>query len=348
MTSAVKQLSAIQPTIIRQDRLSYLDALRGTAIIFVVWLHAGPYANHEVTSLAAGFFLRFIDPGVAFFFLADGFLFARHLSRHQGFQYGAYMRKSAWRLLLPWLIFTTAYCLLRAGFEYAGFFTNHLLIGRSFNDILILFFLRSFQMYFLTSLFLIRAISPLIRHLATKGNARAALFATVVYILLLNSSSFELGPDPVTNAIAGLQYYLLGILYFHLDGFFRRQAASIALVCVLGYGILVALEARELPVHVEILTKLIAMTANYALYLALVRRVGLLVKLGQHTMEVYLLHSPLLLFAVAFAAKQVVANPLGLHLVVTAVTVSGALTTAWLISRVPRGRIVFGESASAD
>ena len=346
--NSANQLSAMQPTIL-QDRLYYLDALRGMAIIFIVWLHASPYAHHEVTLPAALFFLRLIDPGVAFFFLVDGYLFARHLTRHQGFQYGIYLRKSAWRLLLPWLIFTTAYCLLRAGFEYAGFFTTYLLVGRSFGDIMIFFFLRSFQMYFLMSLFFIRALSPLTRHLALNGRWFAALFATVVYIVLLKCTGFELGPDPITSAIAGLQYYLLGILYFHLDDVFRRRAPFIAIVCVLGYGIMVALDVRWLlPARAEIVAKLVAMTANYAFYLVLVRRAGLLVKLGQHTMEIYLLHSPLLVFAIAMVAKRAIADPLDLHLVVTTVSIFGALAAAWLISRIPRARIIFGESASAS
>ncbi|MFZ4698712.1 MAG: acyltransferase family protein [Candidatus Methylumidiphilus sp.] len=342
--SVVTQISAIQPAH-RQDRLYYLDALRGTAIIFIVWLHASTYAHHEVSLPAARILLRLVDPGVAFFFLADGFLFARHLSRCQGFQYAAYMRKSAWRLLLPWLVFTMAYCLLRAGFEYAGFFTTYLFIGRSFTDILTFFFLISFQMYFLMSLFFIRTLSPFTRHLVVKGRWLAALSATVAYILILKFNNFQLGSDSVTSAIAGFQYYLLGILYFHLDGVFRQRASFIAIACILVYAILVVLEFRELlPVRVEILTKLVAMTANYAFYMVLVRRIGILVKLGQHTMEVYLLHAPLLVFAVAMVAKRVVSDPLVLHLVVTAFSLFGALAAAWFISRVPRGRIIFGES----
>lgn len=333
---------------IQQDRLYYLDAIRGMAIIFIVWLHASTYAHHEVSLLAANIFLRLIDPGVAFFFLADGFLFARHLSRCQEFHYTAYLRKSAWRLLLPWLVFTMAYCLLRAGFEYAGFFTTYLFVGRSFTDILTFFFLISFQMYFLMSLFFIRALSPLTRYLVVKGSWLMALSATVVYILILKLSNFQLGSDSVTSAIAGFQYYLLGILYFHLDGVFRRRAPFIAIVCILVYMMLVALEVRELlPVRAEILTKLVAMTANYALYMVLFRRIGLLVKLGQHTMEVYLLHSPLLVFAVAFIAKRIVHDPLGLHLVVTVFSLLGALAAGLLISRVPKGRIIFGEIAAA-
>ena len=141
---------------------------------------------------------------------------------------------------------------------------------------------------------------------------------------------------------------MLGILFFQLDGIIRRWATFIALVCVLGYMIFVALEVQNLlPVRAGILTKLVAMTANYAIYLALVRQVGLLVKLGQQTMEVYLLHAPLLVFAVAMVAKRLLSDPLGLHLVVTAVSLLGALAAAWFISCVPRGRVIFGESASS-
>lgn len=344
MVNVKNPISAMQAESVA-DRLFYLDALRAVAIFFVVWHHAIPYAHDEnVLTSQAHFFLQLIDPGVAFFFLADGFLFARHLNRQPSFQYGDYLRKSAWRLLLPWLLFTTAYCLLRAIFEYAGLFTSYLLIGRPLNDILILFFFKSFQMYFLMSLFFIRALSPFTRHLAVKDGGRKALFATVLYILLLNTSSFELGSDSVTSAVAGLQYYLLGILYFHLDVVLRRLAMPIALACLLGYGIMVALEVRGLvPESAKIVAKLAAMTANYALYLSLIRCKGLLVRLGQHTMQVYLLHSPVLLFGVALVLKRVVAGPLALHLGITVVTFFGALAVGLLIYRIPKGRIVFGE-----
>lgn len=330
------------------DRLLYLDALRGMAIIFVIWLHASAYTYHEVTQPTARLLLRLINPGVAFFYLADGFLFARHMSRHREFRYADYLRKSAWRLLLPWLVFMTAYTLLRASFESAGFFTTHLLIGRPPEEILGALFdsLVAMQMYFLMSLFLIRTLAPLARRLAT-GGGLAALLATAAYIAALNSSNFTLGTDPVTSAIAGLQYYLLGILYFHLDGIFRRRAPLIALSCLLGYGAMAALESRGLlPDSAQILTKLAAMTANYALYLFAVRRAGLLARLGKHTMEIYLLHAPALLFGVSLIARKVVHDPLWLHLAATAATLLCALAAGRLISRIPNGRIVFGERES--
>ena len=330
-----------------QDRLFYLDALRGTAIFFIVWLHASAYTHHEVTLPVARIFLKLIDPGLAFFFLADGFLLARHVSRQQGFLYADYLRKSAWRLLLPWLVFTLLYGLLRAVLESVGFFATHLLIGYSFTDILIILFNSSvaMQMYFLMSLFLIRTLYPLTRFLAIKGCV-SALLATIVYILVLKLSSFQLGSDPITGAIAGFQYYLLGILYFHLDGSFRRHAPIIAAVWLLGYGIMAARELKGLlPVSARVVAKLTGMTANYAIYLLLAQRMGLLVKLGQHTMVIYLLH-PVLAFAFTLTAGRIVTDPLALHLVVTVSSIIGSLAIGWLVFRIPKGRIIFGENTA--
>ena len=330
-------------------RLFYLDALRGVAIFFIVWLHAGSYTHHEVTAPSAVFLLKLIDPGVAFFFLTDGFLFAQHVRHHQGFRYVDYLRKSAWRLLFPWLFFTTAYGLFRAGFESIGFFTTHLLVGHTFVENLSSLFNSAIamQMYFLMSLFLIRVLCPLTRHLAAEGRGILCVAITVVYILLLKFCGFKLGSDPITSAVAGLQYYLLGIIFFHFDGIFRRRSLVIAMVCLLVYGIMVALEIEGLlTFSTGKLEKLAAMTANYALYMYLVKRPGFLVRLGQHTMEIYLLHAPVLLFGFALVASRIIGDPLSLRLVVTMASLLGSFAIGWVVSRIPKGRIIFGEGHS--
>ena len=160
------------------SRLSYLDALRGAAIVFIVWTHAAAYARHEPHSALAVWLTR-LTPGLPFFFLVDGFLFARSVLRRSGrLDYGTYAWKSAWRLLVPWAVFTLLYVLCRGGVELLDLrrggtplFQTRLVVGQSPGAILrhALDSSIAMQMYFLPTLFVIRLMSFATRWLVRAG-----------------------------------------------------------------------------------------------------------------------------------------------------------------------------------
>jgi peptidoglycan/LPS O-acetylase OafA/YrhL len=336
------------------DRLLYLDAIRGAAILGVLWWHAEVYAGHKSTSPAAEFWVGLISPSVAFFFLADGFFFARSVSRRGEFRYGAYVRKSAFRLLLPWAVFTVAYLLLRGVFETidarAGtshFGEKRLVLGQSPGEVLSHVWDSSIamQMYFLVSLFLIRLLSFATVRLVRAG-AGWTLAVACGYIATRTLLGLELSGDPMTNAIAGLQYYLLGIAFYQLDGAIRRGWGVLAVGGLALWGVLRALQVRgDLPAWAGILTQLSALVGEYALFLGLVHRPNLLVWLGRRTMEIYLLHAPAVMKAAQVVLGRFVADPAWLALAIMLASLAGAIVLGWLIARIPGGRVVFGEAA---
>ena len=142
------------------SRLVYLDSFRGLAIAMVVATHALGYSHLDQESeQLLGFLSRTI--AVPVFFLVDGILFALGHQEQTTFDCAAYVRKSARRLLLPWVVFTVFYCALRIPFEYIDNSSAHVVYGQTWQEIALAAYLSSFssQMYFLLSLFLIRAFS---------------------------------------------------------------------------------------------------------------------------------------------------------------------------------------------
>jgi peptidoglycan/LPS O-acetylase OafA/YrhL len=336
------------------NRLLHLDAIRGAAILGVLWWHASAYARHEPASLTAQFWLGLISPSVAFFFLADGFFFARSVSRSGEFHYGEYVRKSALRLLLPWAVFTVAYLLLHGVLEAidartgtSHFAEKRLVLGRSPVEILSHVWDSSIamQMYFLASLFLIRLLSFATVWLVRAG-AGWTLAVACGYIATRTLLGLALGGDPVTNAIGGLQYYLLGIAFYQLDDAIRRGWGALAVGGLALWSVLRVLQVRgDLPAWAGILTQLSALVGEYALFLGIVRRANVLVWLGRRTMQIYLLHAPVVMKAAQVVLSRFVADPAWLHVAIMLASLVAAIVLGWLIVRIPGGRVVFGETA---
>jgi surface polysaccharide O-acyltransferase-like enzyme len=297
------------------DRLPHLDALRGLAIILVVGIHARGYAYTGATGAAAEApagraWAALTAAAVPAFFLCDGFLFARGQARPGRFDSAAYLRKSARRLLLPWLLFSLLYAALRAALEAGGLFRARLVLGRPPAEVAanLLESRVAMQMYFLPALFLIRALAPVTRHLA-RAPGWAAAPACAAYVALRHALAPPLGGDPVTNALGGLQYYLLGIVVFRYDALIAQAGwppfALLAALAAAAPGAPGA--AGSGPLHLA--SQGATLLAAYAACRAPARPAGPLTALGRHTMGIYLLHAPVLLKVVYLAVARLVPAP---------------------------------------
>src|SRR5215467_5890109 len=134
-------------------RIMFLDALRGIAIIMVVGIHATAYSGLDTET--KNFVLSFFQMSVSAFFLADGYLLFFRGAFEKKFDYLQYLQKSAKRLLIPWLVFTIVYLVLRGVFEYLGYLPRVVVVGHDIPEIVKGVYLSSVssQMYFLLSLF---------------------------------------------------------------------------------------------------------------------------------------------------------------------------------------------------
>ena len=200
-------------------RLSYLDALRGFAIILVVGLHAHGYAFHEGTESLGSFnsiWISISGAAVPIFFFVDGWLTARSQGRIVAPRLDEVARKSIRRLLIPWFIFNIIYVGLRAMFEARGLFPTHLIIGQPIGVVFsnIIRSRIAMQLYFLPALFLIRvAAFPL---------GRIARRPTFVFVAIWLG---YVALDPHGRGEAGYRPDLAG---FHRIPVFRLRDAGVS------------------------------------------------------------------------------------------------------------------------
>jgi len=323
-------------------RFDHLDALRGLSIVLVVGVHAHGYADPGGLGLSPrvdALWPTVSSIAVASFFLVDGYLFARTTERPGPFDYLAYLRRSAQRLLLPWLIFSLLYTGLRGAFEAAGFFPVRLVIGRSAAEVARSLYDSqiAMQMYFLAALFVIRSASFLTRHLS-RAPGPVVLAVWLLYTGLLAATGFRHGDDPFTSAVVGFRYYLLGMAVWKFDGLIRASRHWLWPVLLLA-----AVVARSSHLNLGPTTQYLAILAAYTFFLAVTRGENLLVALGRQTMGIYLLHAPVVMKVAQVVSSRVVRGRLAMFLAIWALSFLGALVLNWVVLRVPRGRVLFGE-----
>jgi surface polysaccharide O-acyltransferase-like enzyme len=285
-------------------RITFLDGFRGYAIAMVVATHAIAYANLELSIVSViSFWVQAV--AVPPFFLADGFLFVQRLQKNPHLLYAAYCIRSARRLLIPWICFSSLYLVLRAGFEFVGHPPITFVLGHNLGEILQAVYYSSIssQLYFLPALFIVRLLSFATRYLIALPST-GLIFFWFAYVYLWqampigNESSDRI--DPVINAMWGMQFYLLGmVLSVHKTRVEQRPFyyAAVSLICLL---------------VVKIGAPAWAVMAQYAYLCCLFFAfVGLADKaypftmLGGLTMGIYLIHAPIILKFVSSAAAKV-------------------------------------------
>jgi len=325
-------------------RLSHLDALRGFAIVLVVGIHARGYVG-PLSTPADRVWAAVATVAVPAFFLCDGYLFARAQGRLNPFNYPAYLGKSARRLLVPWLIFSLLYLALRAAAEAAGVLHDRMVVGRPASAVARdLYESRiAMQMYFLPSLFLIRALAFAVRPISL-GPGWGVALAFAASVALRKTLAPTLGSDPVTNALGGFQYYLIGVFLFKYEPFIKDHAWGVFASLSLSAATALAWSEAFPPTHARLVYQCTYLAAAYVFCLTFARAGGPLARVGRRTMGVYLLHGPVLLKVVDTAVSARVRNPITAFLVVWAVTFAASLALARAVTLTRGGRVLLGEA----
>jgi fucose 4-O-acetylase-like acetyltransferase len=195
-----------------------LDAFRGVMIVFVVFIHALPYLGLPAGQTWAEIFQRIVTTiAVPGFFLADGMLFAR-TAGGADWDPMARLARSARRLLWPWLLFALVYMGLRLAVEAAGLLPRLGPPMTSPVDVARAVWVSTYAsgLYFLPSLFLVRAAAIALRPLLADGRVVAVVGLVWPFV---HKAFFEpaylgavqpVGMDPILHAIWGFGFFVLG------------------------------------------------------------------------------------------------------------------------------------------
>jgi fucose 4-O-acetylase-like acetyltransferase len=326
-----------------ERKFGFLDSYRAIAIFLVVGGHT---LNYVQVSGYSGEILYFLTHAISVqvFFLADGFLFSYAIDGKQVFNYKTYIKKSFNRLVIPWLLFSVLYLIIRMAFEYIGYFNDKIFLNSSMIDILKSIYTASIssQMYFLLSLFFIRLITFLLKYFVMSP-VIMNFTLLIIYLMLLDSLLtciniiFLPGLDPIKHAFIGLQYYLLGVIFHKIH---KNLSNKAFIITVLSFVILI-LFGIFMPNYPEII-RYAYLIGGYALFLNINDKFGFLTKIGTLTMGIYLIHQPIILKGVSLVFGFII-NGLFKYLLVWVITFIISCLLVGMINKIHLSRILFGE-----
>jgi surface polysaccharide O-acyltransferase-like enzyme len=333
----------------RTTRLSYLDALRGFAILFVVGGHAAGYTFTDGDDGFGSFrkiWLSVSGAAVPIFFVVDGLLTARSQDRLAPPKLSDVVRKSVRRLLIPWAIFTIIYVAMRAVFEVRGLFKTQLVVGQPLEVVLANIFHSqiAMQLYFLPALFLIRVLAVPLARLARQPIA-VFLALWIGYFALIRVAGVRLGGDPISNAVIGFQYFLFGMMVYRIErSESRRWANLLGLLAVVAIAQdYVDLRGISNPYSYDI-AKYGVIIAAYLIAKWTSGDWSPLAWIGRRTMQIYLLHAPVLMKVVLIVAVKLTASKPATFALVWTLTIVIPLLIAIVLERFPRSKWLFGEA----
>jgi fucose 4-O-acetylase-like acetyltransferase len=332
-------------------RLIYLDNMRAGAIIMVVITHSMGYCG-ELTSYqraVSDFFFHSI--AVPVFFFADGYLSIYLYNNNKQFVYSTFIQKSFFRLIVPWIIFTVFYTIIRFNFENFGFLNEKLIINHSVSDILLAMYGSVYapQMYFLLSLFFIRLSVPLI----LKGiQSFKKIFITffLFYIVAFYQFNAQLssflniagGQEPILHAIWGIQFFMLGALIM----LYKRNLASLfkwfpPLSLII---IILLLQTAIASNYSGLISQYLYLLSYFSVFFLLKQSRVNFSQVGKNTMGIYLLHAPIILKGVSLILTQFIHNGLIALALISLLCFIISYQATLIINRTPLGKFLFGSS----
>lgn len=332
------------------NRIEFLDRLRGVAICMVVAIHAAEYA--DISGQAKDFLLSCFGIAVPSFFMVDGYLFCASFTSRK-FDYGVYLKKSCVRLLVPWFAFTVIYVGFRAALEYFNVLPVRVIVGRPIEKLAMSIYMSSIssQMYFLLSLFLIRAWTPALRYLLLVPTYSVPFIFTA-YALAWNEFSglrFFSASDaeclggcfePVTHALWGLQYYLFGACLFLCREQVERRYHAVLIGSLLIFGF-----AKSVHISLGWSEQYLGLLILWSTMRLASSNEGWIAQIGEKTMGIYLLHMPIVSKVVGLLVAALLAqgNALMNYLFITVLTLVVSALLTKVISSACLGRVILGE-----
>jgi peptidoglycan/LPS O-acetylase OafA/YrhL len=288
-----------------------IDISRGIAIIGVVILHASSlylsrfYNNYLwiINSMA-----RFSVP---LFIVISGFLHKDIADIREGVvrSYLKYIARRARRILLPYLLFSMFYMIIRLAIENIPYVRS--LIPLRFTTIMsvyeAIFFVKgnpAGQLYFLPLLFFVFVTFVLLKTIVRRDNVLLPVCAGSSLLAYYFAGDIYLSIDP----LKGLIFYAMG---YGIKKYRYGQVVSKSTPYALGFSLLYVIFLLGYSLDLKILGRTYLMFgietfgALYFYLFSLVLTSGrlavlkaFLVKIGQYSFDIYLLHEPYIVTAI--------------------------------------------------
>lgn len=346
-------MSAAPPASTRLPDLPFLDALRGLLIIFVIAIHAGSYAG-----LQAGWPLELTmfvvsTCTVKGFFLVDGFLLARSLEKPAQPRALSRLQAGASRLLLPWLLFSAAYLLLRMYGGRLGMLPppsmpdGHWSLRGALSSLW--YSETSAQMYFLLSLFAVRAVAiaclAALRRCSATMLALIALALALLFRLGVEPWALAVNPrssmDPLLLALGGSAFFVAGMAMWRARWHEFPQRLALA-----GALLLLSIGATRIAGNwAHALSEFGYGAALFLAFAALAGAPAWLAAMGRRTMGIYLLHLPILMHLAASLGHRLgVAAGFPAYFLIVPLTALLSLLAVLAAERLGAAHLLFGET----
>lgn len=330
---------------VQQYRYTFLDNMKAIAIVMVVATHAIAFSADMPAAIKEKILISVLTIAVPVFFFIDGYLLATSHSAGKTISYWPFVKKNSHRLLLPWLIFSLGYCALRYIFESFDLLDDKHIVGQDIGHVIAGIYgsVYAAQMYFLVSLFLIRLIAPIISLVFNSSPLIVAILLGILCVVLQGVFDNEIynafyisgGQEPLTHAIWGLQFYIVGILAFRVASIIDTKwlllscgSFFIASCFFTTYGFF----QLTFLVFFFLLLK----------YLNFENRIFRYV--GSNTMGIYLLHSPLILKITSLCTDHLIDNSVVSFLLNTSITMMLTVFCVAFIERLGLSPYLFGEA----
>lgn len=345
---ALVEIENASPTL-TPERVLFLDSLRAIAIVMVIGVHAMDYclplpdSQKEIIS-----FIVHTIP-VPIFFLVDGYLFARSTTLAKEIIFIENIKKSLFRLLVPWAIFTALYTIARYFFETIGFLKEKMIIGHSLQEVMISAYGSVYapQMYFLVSLFLIRLCGPIfIRVALVKNYFLIILFFLCYYVAYMSCITYispylkiEGGQEPILHALWGIQYYLSGIILFKISNVLSLKKLFLPFLLLFLVILFIRSDLGDIGF---VFVQYFYLITLFIFFFLVGNRLPLFDTIGKNTMGIYLIHAPIVLKGVSLIFNEFIIIPIWNFISILFCTLFISACIVIAINYVPYGVLLFG------
>ena len=332
------------------DRLDFLDSLRAVAIIMVVGVHTLGYCMELPYDLKQIISFIVATIAVPVFFLVDGYLFARSVLHLKQYDYVKCVRRSLFRLLIPWAIFTLTYTFARYAFELTGFSKEKLVLGHSLHEVIISAYGSVYapQLYFVFSLFLIRLCAPIFKKVLSFENYFVLLLLLCAYYSIYrltipiasNYLKIEGGLEPLLHALWGIQFYILGIAIFRISEIVDLRKLFMPFLLLF---VLALLAKRNFRIDgLNHLVQYLYLISTFLFFTFFQRELRFFNVIGENTMGIYLIHAPIVIKVVSLTVNKFVLDPMLSYISILVGTFVLSILIVMVITSTPNGYLLFG------